>query len=76
MKNNYVKFSAVGIQMAVVIIAGAFGGNALDEKYQTEKPVWTIVFSLLGVAIGLYLVIKEVINLNKDDEKKDHQNGN
>jgi F0F1-type ATP synthase assembly protein I len=57
-----------GVQMGILIGGGAFGGNYLDKKYATPKPYYTLIFSLLGVGIGLYVVIKEVINLSKNDE--------
>ncbi len=68
-KNRFLRFSSVGIQMGLIIVGGALFGNYLDDK--NEKPIWTIVFSLLGIAIGLYLVIKEVLNLGKENDKKD-----
>lgn len=57
----------MAIQMGVTIGAGAWGGSALDEKYQNETPVWTIVLSLAGVAISLYLLIRQA-NKMSDDE--------
>lgn len=48
----------MAVQMGVIIGGFAYGGNALDEHYKNEKPVWTIVLSLLGIAISLYLIIR------------------
>lgn len=70
-KNTYLKFSSIAIQMGVIIGGAAYGGSALDEHYKNETPVWTIVCSLAGIAIGLYLVIKEVVNISKENEKRD-----
>jgi len=66
--NQYARFSSMAIQMGLVIGVAAWGGSKLDEKYQNEKPIWTIVLSLLGVGIALYIFIKEANNLSKDDE--------
>lgn len=66
--NPLLRFSSMAIQMGIVIGAGAWGGSVLDTKYQNEKPIWTIVLSLAGVAIALYLFIKEAQNLSKDDD--------
>ena len=67
-KNNaFLRFSSVGIQMGLLIAGGAWLGQTLDKNQSNETPGYTILFSLLGVAIGLYMVIKEVINLSKDD---------
>ncbi|MFT5778698.1 MAG: ATP synthase protein I [Crocinitomicaceae bacterium] len=65
--DKFVKFSGLAIQMAVLIGGGAWGGNALDTKMQNSKPIFTIIFSLLGIAISLYFVIKGASNLSKDD---------
>lgn len=57
--NKFAKVSALSIQMGVAIGGGAWGGSALDSKMQNEKPIFTILFSLLGIAVSLYFVIKE-----------------
>jgi hypothetical protein len=65
--NKFFRMANSGVQMAILIGVGAFGGRYLDEKYGNTIPGYTVTFSLLGVAIGLYLVIKEVINISKND---------
>lgn len=64
---SFLQFSAMGFQMAVTIGGMAWLGNYLDTKYQNEKPIWTIILSLSGIAISLYLVIKQSSKLSKDD---------
>jgi len=59
--NQFVKFSNLAIQMGLIIGLGAWGGHKLDQHYNTSKPVWTIVLSLLGIAAGLYVVLKDFI---------------
>lgn len=58
----------MAIQMAVIIGGAAWGGTELDAYQQNEKPVWTIVLSLLGVAASLYFFIRAAQNMSKDDE--------
>ena len=67
--NNYAKFSGMAVQMGVTIALGAWGGSKLDEKLNTNSKVFTIVLSLLAIGISLYLVIREVINMQNDNEK-------
>jgi ATP synthase protein I len=71
--NKYLKLSNAGIQMGLVIGGGAYLGNYLDGN-STGTPVWTVILSLVGVAIGLYIVIKEVIGITKSKETKDNDN--
>lgn len=67
--SNFARFSSVGIQMGVIIALFTWLGTYLDEKYQTKTQWWTIGLSLFGVTAGLTLIIKEAINMSKDDEK-------
>ena len=65
--DKYLEFVNIAIQMGVVIAAGVFLGIWLDGKYPNSFSGFTIGFSLLGVFIALYLVIKRVSQLSKDD---------
>jgi len=53
--------------MGVIIAAGVFAGIWLDKKYPNEFSGFTIGISLLGVFIALYLVIRKVTQMSKDD---------
>ncbi len=69
-KNN-LKFSSLGFQMAITIGLGAWLGNYLDNKYETENPVYTIIIILLAIAISFYNLIREVNKLNKENENEE-----
>jgi ATP synthase protein I len=69
-KNSYLKYSSLGFQMSITIGLAAWGGTALDKHYETEQPVFTIVLILLGIAIALYQVIKEVSKLSEEDKEE------
>ena len=61
--NKYLKFTSIAFQMIFIITGGALLGKYLDGY--GEGKVYTIIFSLLGVFIGMYLVIKEAIAMMK-----------
>lgn len=63
--NTILKFAGVAVQMGVIIGLSAWGGTELDNYLNYEKPVFAVVFSLFGIAISLYLIIKEALKLNK-----------
>ncbi|MES2588289.1 MAG: AtpZ/AtpI family protein [Bacteroidota bacterium] len=66
-KNNlYLRFTSVVIQMGVVIGGFSWLGVYLDNRQHLETPIWTIILSLLGVFISMYMIFKEVKNINKD----------
>lgn len=57
----YVKYSGMGIQMLVIIFAGAYGGIKLDKVLSLKFPVFTITLSLLAVVVAIWFVIKDLI---------------
>jgi ATP synthase protein I len=67
--SKYARFSSLVIQMGAIIGFFTWLGTFIDHKYRTETPWWTIILSLFGVFTGLYLIIREVLNTNKEDEK-------
>jgi len=69
--NDYAVYSNMGIEMAVIIAMGVFGGIKLD-KWLGCSPVFTLILSLLGVGIALYVMIKAFTpKQQKKDESKD-----
>ena len=64
----FARFSAAGIQMGVIIALFTWLGTYLDEKFKSKTPWWTIGLSLFGVMAGLFLIIREVIRMNKNEK--------
>ncbi len=62
--SNYAKFSALGLQMIIIIVAGVFGGFYLDDYLGLNIPVFTLAFSLISVGIAIYLAVKDFIKNN------------
>lgn len=63
---NFIRYSSMAFQMAVIITAATFGGIKLDAYVKSiEFPLFTIVLTLLGVFAAVYLSIKDFINPKK-----------
>jgi F0F1-type ATP synthase assembly protein I len=58
--NSYLRYSNVAFQLFAAILLGVWGGMRLDAWWGTD-PWLTVLLSLLGVAAGLYTVLKEFI---------------
>jgi F0F1-type ATP synthase assembly protein I len=58
--NAYARYSNMAFQMAAIIGIFTFGGYHLD-KWTGLTPLFTILFSLGGVALAIYVSIKDVI---------------
>lgn len=63
--NAYAKYSALGIQMALIIGGGCYGGYKLDEYYKNVTPIFTIILSLVSIALAMYIVLKDFIKPTK-----------
>jgi len=56
----YAKYSTLGFQMVAIILAGAFGGKALDSWLNWSFPVFTLVLTLLCVAGAVFYGMREL----------------
>ena len=63
--NAYAKYSSLGIQMALIIGGGCYGDYKLDEYFKTVTPIFTIILSLLSIALAMYVVLKDFIKPGK-----------
>ena len=61
--NNYAKYSGLGLQMLVIILAGVFGGIKLDELLDWGFPVFTVIFSLAAVFLAIYHAVKDFLKM-------------
>jgi F0F1-type ATP synthase assembly protein I len=67
--SSYLRLTSAGLQMAGVITAFSFLGYYLDECFKLDTPWWTIILGLTGVGAGLYLIIREVIEISKKNNE-------
>jgi F0F1-type ATP synthase assembly protein I len=62
--NNWMQLISIPVQMGSIIFIFAKIGMYLDEQYPNESNVWFLIFTLLGVALSLYNVIRQVNLIN------------
>ena len=58
---DYAKYSGMGLQMLVIMLAGVFGGKYLDKLVAPPFPVFTLLLTLLGVAVAIWYFIKDFL---------------
>lgn len=57
---NYVQYTGMALEMGLLIFAGAWLGRKLDLWLALEKPVFTLVLTLLFTVGAIYRVIKSL----------------
>ena len=66
--NTAFKYMGMAFQMAIVIGIGVFIGRQLDDRFQTEKSYFTMLFALIFLFIAFYTSLKDLI-VNPDSKK-------
>ena len=57
--------SGIGIQMGAIIYLFVKLGKWLDASYNNNEKLYIIIFTLLGVAASLYVVVKQLNRINR-----------
>ena len=65
-KNKWIALINIPIQMGACIYLFVMLGNFLDGRYGDESRVYVKITTLVGVAIALYLVNRQVQEINKE----------
>lgn len=58
------RYASMATQMMVIIGLGVIGGYKLDKYLGFKTPIFTLVLSLLSVALAIYLSIKDFLKKN------------
>ena len=58
---EFARYSGMAFQMIGIILVTTWGGKQLDKLTDTDKPVFTIILSLLGVFAAIYTAVKDFI---------------
>lgn len=63
--NKWLSLINIPIQMGVIIFAFAYLGNWLDENHPSPKVYYSKILVMVGVALALYNVYRQVNEINK-----------
>lgn len=59
-ENNYLKYSTLGLQMVAFVVVFTFIGRFLDQFFQFQFPVFTLILIMIGLFGALYYMIKKL----------------
>ena len=69
--NAYMKYSGMAVQMALIIAVFAWIGVSMDTCTDLN-PLFTVIFSLFGVGLAMFVFIRMVLSDNKKDQKEEN----
>ena len=58
---SVLKFAGMGAQLAVAIGLGVLAGMEVDKYFEWDQPIGTALFSLLGLAAGMYQILRSLL---------------
>lgn len=64
-RNKWIGLINIPIQMGVIIFAFSYLGMWLDENHPSNKVYYHKILIMVGVAIALYNVFRQVNEINK-----------
>jgi len=67
--NNYAKYSSIAFQMGLTVFGLTYLGVKLDEYLKLDFPIFTVILSLVSVAIAMYNSIRDFINMGNNKNK-------
>ncbi len=62
--NKYLQLTGIAFQMGVTLYLATYLGKKLDEYFQTEKRIYTIIATLLGLLIAIWNVLRQLKKVN------------
>jgi hypothetical protein len=57
---NVAVLSGIAFEMGGIIFLAAKGGIWLDTHFESEKRIYTAIATLLGVAISIWVVLRQL----------------
>ncbi|WP_281231260.1 AtpZ/AtpI family protein [Flavobacterium gelatinilyticum] len=63
-KNKWIALINIPIQMGAIIFLFSYLGTWLDENHPSEKVYYNKILVIVGVAVALYNVIRQVNEIN------------
>lgn len=59
-EGNWLRYSTLGIEMAVIIGAAVWGGVAIDRHRDATFPLFTILFAALGLTVAMIRLVRSL----------------
>ena len=66
--SDWLRYSHLGLQFAVIFGAAVYGGVQLDRRLSTGG-VFAILGTFVGAGIGFYLLYRETQSISREDSR-------
>jgi F0F1-type ATP synthase assembly protein I len=66
-RNKWLSLVSIPIQIGAVIFVFVYIGQFIDVKYPNDNNVYTKIFTVVGVFLSMFSVIRQVNEINKNE---------
>ena len=73
-KMDWLGPASIGPHFVACTVLGWYFGSEKMDKWFDSAPLWTIVFTLLGIGAGFVNVFKVIANINRKSAERDQDN--
>lgn len=63
--NDWIRYSTLGIEMAVIIGASVWAGVAIDRRRADNFPLCTLLFAAFGLVVALIRMVRALKKWNE-----------
>ena len=64
--NKYLRFTSIGFQLGATIYVAAYLGKWLDQKFEMEKKVFTLILILAALIVSIWSIIQQLKQIDND----------
>lgn len=58
--NNWIRYSTLGIEMAVIIGFAVWGGVSIDKGREGRFPLFTLLLTAVGLIVAMIRLVKGI----------------
>ena len=62
---RYLILTGIAFQMGAIMYLAAYIGRKLDENTGTDQKTYTLIATLIGLVVSIWIVLKQLNSLNK-----------
>ena len=62
---DWIRYSTLGIEMAVIVGAAVWGGVAIDRHRASAFPLFTLLFTVLGLVVAIIRLVRSTRDSGK-----------
>lgn len=65
--NKYIHLTSIAFQMGATMYLAAYLGKKIDNYFQNEKKIGTLLLLLIGLGVSIWNVLRQLKNIKENN---------